>query len=565
MPNRASVSGPPVPNGSPVRAANLTMSSLTSPIALIRRPFSLAGRRDGDAVELDIIHRVIGGGTQYLAGLVPGDNLNILGPLGNAFTLPGLDQFAILVGGGVGIPPMIYLASQLADRRAVAFAGALCRDLIPLTPSATEYEVAEFHAQGIPTILATDDGSFGFRGLITQALEEFLDGRLAGEFFPAGLRPMIYTCGPEPMMKRVAEIAIQQQHSLPGRGRTGDGLRHGHVPKLLHPRQEAGSRQTALARQRLVLPSHLHRRPDLQRRRSSVVIQCLRSSAPMRRGCRGAVLLGLSIALAGCNGIVANDLVRAQNLESPIRGKDAPQDVLDEHHVSRQLRIDVGPPPASLSVWIVDPIALPVTISIDTDAHDEPIVRLVYAPQTRPSTRPLALAARGAIVPRGTVFLLHGLGDSKEYFPYEFYSFIMAGQGYRVILVDSRGHGRSTGDRLTFGFRESRGLVQVLDELQRQGLIVGSVGVLGISYGASTAICWAAIDPRVRAVVALEPFSSLRDATVDAGPSLLGSSSWMFSNRDFQNIAARVGKLGGFDIDRDSPLAAIGAVQLQFF
>ena len=270
-----------------------------------------------------------------------------------------------------------------------------------------------------------------------------------------------------------------------------------------------------------------------------------------------ALLLPL-LALAGCNGIVADDLVKAQNLDSPIRGKDAPTEVLDEHHVSRQLRISVGPPPASLSVWIVDPIPLPVSIFIDSDAHDEPIVRLVYAPRTRSSTQPLALATtRPALTPRGTLFLLHGLGVSKEYFPYEFYSFIMAGQGYRVILVDSRGHGRSTGDQLTYGAGESRDLVQVLDDLQRQGLIVGNVGVLGMSYGASTAICWAAIDPRVRAVVALEPFSSLRDATVDAGPSLLGSTSWMFSNRDLQNIAARVGKLGGFDIDRDSPLAAI--------
>jgi dihydroorotate dehydrogenase electron transfer subunit len=183
---------------------------LTSPIALIRRPFSLAGSRDDNGVELDVIHRVIGGGTQYLAGLIPGDNLNILGPLGNAFTLPTPNQFAILVGGGVGIPPMIYLASQLANRRAIAFAGALCRDLIPLTLSKTEYEVAEFHAHGIPAILATDDGSFGFRGFVTQALEEFLDHRMAGEFFPAGLHPIIYTCGPEPMMKRVADIAIQR-------------------------------------------------------------------------------------------------------------------------------------------------------------------------------------------------------------------------------------------------------------------------------------------------------------------------------------------------------------------
>ncbi len=224
--------------------------------------------------------------------------------------------------------------------------------------------------------------------------------------------------------------------------------------------------------------------------------------------------------------------------------------MLQEHHVFRQLRIDVGPPPTSLSVWIVDPIPLPVTISIDSDAHGEPAVQLIYPPATRSSTRPAAS-------PRGTLFLLHGLGDNKEYFPYEFYSFILAGQGYRVVLVDSRGHGRSTGQYLTYGAHESRDLVQVLDELQRDGLVVGNVGVLGISYGASTAICWAAIDPRVRAVVALEPFSSLRDAAADAGPILLGSTSWMFSKSDLQKIATRVGEIGDFDVDRDSPLAAI--------
>jgi dihydroorotate dehydrogenase electron transfer subunit len=183
---------------------------LTSPIALIRRPFSLAGRRDGPGVELDIIHRVVGGGTQYLADLVPGDSVNILGPVGNAFTLPAGDQFAILVGGGVGIPPMIYLASQLDGRRAVAFAAALCRDLIPLTLTSAQYEVAEFWKHGIPTVLATNDGSIGFGGLITQALEEFLEHRLASEIFRADLRPIIYTCGPEPMMKRVADIAMQR-------------------------------------------------------------------------------------------------------------------------------------------------------------------------------------------------------------------------------------------------------------------------------------------------------------------------------------------------------------------
>ncbi len=265
----------------------------------------------------------------------------------------------------------------------------------------------------------------------------------------------------------------------------------------------------------------------------------------------------LLVALTGCNSIVAKDLVTPQNIDSPRRGQDAPPDVLAEHHVYRQLRVEVGPPSASLSVWIVDPIPLPVTISLDSDAHDHPQVRLVYAPQTRPSTQPAALANRLAPAPKGTLFLLHGLGDNKEYFPYEFYSYVLAGQGYRVIMVDSRGHGRSTGDYLSYGARESHDLVQVHDEHQRQNLIVGNVGVLGISYGASVGICWAAIDPRVRAVVALEPFSSLRDATVDAGPILLGSTSWMFSADDLQNIATRVGKLAGFDIDQDSPLALI--------
>ena len=180
---------------------------LASRNAMLRRPFSLAGRR-GD--ELDIIHRVVGIGTNHLANLAPGDPVSILGPLGNTFVLPEPDQLAILVGGGVGIPPMIYLASELGDRRAVAFAGALCRDLIPLTIGNAEYQVAEFSDHGIPTILSTDDGSIGFRGFITQALEEFLDNRLGADIPRGDLRPIIYTCGPEPMMKRVAEIALQR-------------------------------------------------------------------------------------------------------------------------------------------------------------------------------------------------------------------------------------------------------------------------------------------------------------------------------------------------------------------
>jgi dihydroorotate dehydrogenase electron transfer subunit len=199
---------PPEVLWSPGTAVQFHDPELTEPLALLRRPFSLAGRR-GDLI--DIILRQVGLATRYLASLNAGDCLDILGPLGNAFTLPAPDQLAILVGGGVGIPPMIYLASRLADSPTVAFAGALCRDLMPLTVGSRPYEVAEFAAHNVPAILATDDGSLGFRGLVTQALEDFLDKRLAPEISRTGLQPVIYTCGPEPMMKRVADIALHRK------------------------------------------------------------------------------------------------------------------------------------------------------------------------------------------------------------------------------------------------------------------------------------------------------------------------------------------------------------------
>ncbi len=194
------------------RRVEMSGEELRSPTALLRRPFSLAGRRNvGDRVELDVIHRVVGLGTHWLADLDVLDPVDILGPLGNTFTLPPENHTALLVGGGVGIPPMIYLASALAGRRAVAFAGAVTRDLLPMKlieglassdPTKPARQLEEFATHGIPSVITTDDGSLGFRGYVTQALERYLDAH----HLPA----TIYTCGPEPMMRRVADIAISR-------------------------------------------------------------------------------------------------------------------------------------------------------------------------------------------------------------------------------------------------------------------------------------------------------------------------------------------------------------------
>jgi dihydroorotate dehydrogenase electron transfer subunit len=166
-------------------------------------------------VELDIIHRVVGVGTDWMARLKEGDEVFILGPLGNQFELPRADGKAILVGGGVGIPPMIYLGEALAGRKAVAFCGALSRDLLPLTIQGTlekdsiepQPVIEEFSRHGIPSVVTTDDGSFGFGGFVTQALEKYLDSVLSTQHSALS----IYTCGPEPMMKRVAEIAAARK------------------------------------------------------------------------------------------------------------------------------------------------------------------------------------------------------------------------------------------------------------------------------------------------------------------------------------------------------------------
>lgn len=139
--------------------------------------------------------------------------------------------------------------------------------------------------------------------------------------------------------------------------------------------------------------------------------------------------------------------------------------------VSRHLRVAVGPPGASLSVWVIEPA--------------------------------------GRQEPRGTLLVLHGIRDTKR--TMLGLGRALAARGYRAVLPDLRGHGRSSGDWLTFGAVESRDLSQLLDELARRGLLARRVGVYGASYGGATAILLAARDPRIAAVVAAAPFASARE------------------------------------------------------
>ena len=179
---------------------------------LLRRPFSIAGlRRQGDVCEIDLLGRAVGPGTTWLAALQPGDLLDVLGPLGNAFTPPQPGQHALLVAGGVGLPPIRWLGERLrhAGISCDALYGALTRTLLPVTllhePSASGALTScaeEFARDGIAAAITTDDGSCGLRGRVTDVLARYLNDRQDA----ASLA--VYACGPHAMLREVAALCL---------------------------------------------------------------------------------------------------------------------------------------------------------------------------------------------------------------------------------------------------------------------------------------------------------------------------------------------------------------------
>ncbi|MDD8020725.1 MAG: dihydroorotate dehydrogenase electron transfer subunit [Acidobacteriota bacterium] len=157
---------------------------------LLRRPLSIHNR---SGQEIEIFFQVTGEGTRLLGQKSPGDLLDILGPCGHGFSLKpefkGKEIFCI--GGGRGLAPVYFLARELqtGGARPIIFYGGQTLSDLPLKSRLEE--------AGWTTNFSTDDGSFGFRGLVTQLVEKELKGRK-----PA----FLFGCGPEAMMARLAEI-----------------------------------------------------------------------------------------------------------------------------------------------------------------------------------------------------------------------------------------------------------------------------------------------------------------------------------------------------------------------
>lgn len=153
---------------------------------LLPRPISICqvNKEEGS---LRIVYRVVGGGTTEMSGYKAGDTVEIIGPLGNGF-MQRVGKKAILIGGGIGIPPMVQLAAELREKAEVQIVAGY-RDELFLTK--------ELEQSG-KLFIATEDGSTGTKGTVIDAIRQ---QAVAGD--------VIYACGPTPMLKAIKEYALE--------------------------------------------------------------------------------------------------------------------------------------------------------------------------------------------------------------------------------------------------------------------------------------------------------------------------------------------------------------------
>lgn len=201
---------------------------------LLRRPFSFAEVTPaGDKTFAELLYCVVGPATVRMTTLSAGDRINIIGPLGHGYQIPEGKKTILLVGGGMGTPPLQHLAQNLTARNngidIISLAGAKTAEGLPFEGRLDEisqhlgFSVPEFAKYGIESLVATDDGSAGYHGLVTDCLAEWLEkSNLSSDDI------IICACGPESMLKAVARIAVEKnidcQVSMERRMACGIGL-----------------------------------------------------------------------------------------------------------------------------------------------------------------------------------------------------------------------------------------------------------------------------------------------------------------------------------------------------
>ncbi len=168
----------------------------------LRRPISVC---DYDESTLTLVYKVVGGGTERMSGMMPGEQLDILTGLGNGYNLAKAGDKPVLLGGGVGVPPLYNLCKKLIAQ------GAKPTVILGFNKAQEIFYEEEFKALGAETIITTVDGSRGVKGFVTDALKD-----VDYSFF--------YTCGPEPMLRAIGKAAkTKGQYSFEERMGCGFG------------------------------------------------------------------------------------------------------------------------------------------------------------------------------------------------------------------------------------------------------------------------------------------------------------------------------------------------------
>jgi len=156
---------------------------------LLRRPFSICGVRDDLFL---VLYRVVGKGTNLMTELRTGERIRVLGPLGKGFAVPEKSTSPLLVGGGIGIAPLVFLSRFHREKEIPLMMGfRSVKDII--SPQ-------RITGEGTGFLVATDDGTKGHRGPVTDLLEERLRENL-GEV-------AVFACGPKPMLRKVTQMTM---------------------------------------------------------------------------------------------------------------------------------------------------------------------------------------------------------------------------------------------------------------------------------------------------------------------------------------------------------------------
>ena len=150
----------------------------------LRRPISVCDLRKD---EVTILYKVVGGGTEQMSHMQPGERLDILTGLGNGYDLAPAGENPLLMGGGAGVPPLYLLAKELRGQ------GKRVQVVLGFNTAGEVFWEEEFRKTGAEVKVTTADGSYGIRGFVTDAIPETYS--------------YVYTCGPEPMLKAVYRAA----------------------------------------------------------------------------------------------------------------------------------------------------------------------------------------------------------------------------------------------------------------------------------------------------------------------------------------------------------------------